>query len=211
MSICEKSLSTSVFTESLGKVCHRYVFRGQSGSHVFALHQVNGGCSQNGKQCWLAYGHAKIRQREFDSTWIWNGFIGWGSESESLFRGPQALVCPGLQSTGGTRPARKNNAPQGCQYMIVWYVLEVFVLWCKMGVKEKMLLFLPFGLRHCFFLYPPCDPLIQSLIHCSRLAKSAKFVLFSFFDITQFFTYTYTYVYTTYTYNAYIIEGSLEV
>lgn len=50
------------------KVCHRYVLRRPTQRSHVALHQVNGGCGQNGKQRRPADGHAKIRQQAHDST-----------------------------------------------------------------------------------------------------------------------------------------------
>lgn len=50
------------------KVCHRNVLRRPTQRSHVALHQVNGGCGQNGKQRRPADGHAKIRQQAHDST-----------------------------------------------------------------------------------------------------------------------------------------------
>ena len=203
MSICEKSLSASVFTESLGQgmpsLCLSWT---KWVAWVACLCPTSSQWRLQPKwqttlTCWWPCKNPTERTwQRLNLEWVhWTGIWKW------VFVSGTSGACFSWVAKHGRSQTRKNNAPQGCQYMIVWYVLEVFVLWCKMGVKEKMSLFLAFGLRHCFFLVPTLRP-SYSLFHCSHLANSAKVVLFLFFDITQYYTYvrTHDYRYTTYIY-----------
>ena len=180
--------------------------------------------------CWWP---CKIRQRENDSTFS----SGMGSLDGDLQEWvlcfgdrKRCLFVLGFLSTGGTR--RLKTMPH--KVANIW-LFDMFLKFLCSGAKwESKKIFRFSNHLDCDTVFSCTHPApTYSLIHCSRLAKSAKFVLFLFFDITQYYIYTYTYVWLqnirhTYTYiyiyiiymyiyiyniyiYIYIIEGSLEV